>query len=138
LNLVKTRAIYHYVTSSHQGNIAMLIVGGFLGVFRTVSTVRLVDERTPPEWASTVQAIMNAGAGGIASLAASLVGGAIFDALGPPSVFALAAGFVGLAATLLSVAAARGAFKGTPDLAQRGALFVTRRVHCANAPFSHL
>jgi hypothetical protein len=45
----------------------------------------------------------------------------VFDALGPPSVFALAAGFVGLAATLLSIAAARGAFKGTPDLAKRGA-----------------
>jgi MFS transporter, PPP family, 3-phenylpropionic acid transporter len=101
--------------------VPLVILKGFGFGLYFVSTVRLVDERTPPEWASTIQAIMNAGAGGIAPLAASLVGGAIFDALGPPSVFALAAGFVALAAVLLSVAAARGAFKGTPDLAKRGA-----------------
>jgi hypothetical protein len=46
------------------------------------STVRLVDERTPPEWASTIQAALNAGAGGLAPLAASLLGGAIYRCAG--------------------------------------------------------
>jgi MFS family permease len=90
-----------------------------LGKYRTVSTVRLVDERTPPEWASTIQAIMNAGAGGLAPLVASLLGGAIYDAFGPGLVWIACATAVGVGAIILSVAAATGAFRGTPDLARR-------------------
>jgi PPP family 3-phenylpropionic acid transporter len=79
------------------------------------STVRLVDERTPPEWASTVQAIMNAGAGGLAPLAASLLGGVIYDSLGPASIYVTCALAVLLAILVLAGAAARGVFRaGTP------------------------
>jgi MFS family permease len=90
-----------------------------LGTFRTVSTVRLVDERTPPGWAATVQAIMNAGAGGLAPLIASLLGGAIYDAFGPELLWVVCAASIAVAATILSVAAAHGAFRGSPDLAMR-------------------
>jgi predicted MFS family arabinose efflux permease len=74
------------------------------------STVRLVDERTPPEWASTIQAALNAGAGGLAPLAASLLGGAIYDALGPASVFVACAGALGLAMLIMIAAIAAGVF----------------------------
>lgn len=84
-----------------------------------VSTVRMVDERTPPEWASTIQAIMNAGAGGLAPLVASLLGGLIYDALGPASVFAACAGCVAVAAIILATAAARGAFRAAGAPAAR-------------------
>jgi PPP family 3-phenylpropionic acid transporter len=75
------------------------------------STVRLIDERTPPEWASTVQAIMNAGAGGLAPLVASLLGGLIYDALGPASIYAACTFAVGLAILTLGGAAVRGVFR---------------------------
>ena len=74
------------------------------------SIVRLVDERTPPEWASTIQAALNAGAGGLAPLAASLLGGAIYDALGPAAVFVACACMLVLAMLVMSAAVARGVF----------------------------
>ena len=74
------------------------------------STVRLVDERTPPEWASTIQAALNAGAGGLAPLAASLLGGAIYDALGPAAVFVACACALGLAMLIMLAAIAAGVF----------------------------
>lgn len=98
--------------------IPLTVLKGFGFGLYFVSTVRLVDERTPPEWAATVQAIMNAGAGGLTPLAASLLGGAIYDALGPSSVFVACTAAVGLAAAILAGAAARGAFRGTPELAK--------------------
>jgi len=81
-----------------------------------VSTVRLVDERTPPEWAATVQAIMNAGAGGLAPLVASLLGGLIYDTLGPSAVYVACAAAIGLAIAVLAIATARGAFRPAPAL----------------------
>jgi PPP family 3-phenylpropionic acid transporter len=96
--------------------VPLTILKGFGFGLYFVSTVRLVDERTPPEWASTVQAIMNAGAGGLAPLVASLLGGAIYDALGPPSVYIACTAAVGLAALILSIATARGAFRSTSEL----------------------
>ena len=75
------------------------------------------DERTPPEWASTVQALMNAGAGGLAPLAASLLGGLIYDALGPASVYLACAATIGLAIFTLASAAARGVFRAAAPLA---------------------
>ena len=49
--------------------VPLAMVKGFGFGLYFVSTVRLVDERTPPEWASTIQAALNAGAGGLAPLA---------------------------------------------------------------------
>lgn len=81
-----------------------------------VNTVRLVDERTPPEWASTIQALMNAGAGGLAPLAATLLGGLLIDLFGPPAIFVACSISVGLAMLLLGGAAASGVFRATPGL----------------------
>src|SRR6185436_17040606 len=90
--------------------VPLAIVKGFGFGLYFVSTVRLVDERTPPEWASTNQAALNAGAGGLAPLAASLLGGAIYDALGPASVFVACAGALLLAMLIMIVAIAAGVF----------------------------
>jgi PPP family 3-phenylpropionic acid transporter len=88
----------------------LAMVKGFGFGLYFVSTVRLVDERTPPEWASTIQAALNAGAGGLAPLVASLLGGAIYDALGPASVFVACAGSLGVAMLIMLAAIARGVF----------------------------
>ena len=53
-----------------------------------VSAVRLLDERSPPVWATTVQALMQAGGWGIAPLIAGPLSGIIFDTWGPRAVFA--------------------------------------------------
>jgi len=94
--------------------VPLTILKGFGFGLYFVSTVRLVDERTPPEWAATIQAALNAGAGGLAPLAASLLGGAIYDALGPASIYVACSAAVGLAMLSLGVAAARGIFRGAP------------------------
>jgi MFS family permease len=90
--------------------VPLAIVKGFGFGLYFVSTVRLVDERTPPEWASTIQAALNAGAGGLAPLAASLLGGAIYDALGPAAVFVACAGALALAMLIMTGAIAAGVF----------------------------
>jgi PPP family 3-phenylpropionic acid transporter len=90
--------------------VPLAMVKGFGFGLYFVSTVRLVDERTPPEWASTIQAALNAGAGGLAPLAASLLGGAIYDALGPAAVFVACAGALFLAMLIMIAAIAAGVF----------------------------
>jgi MFS transporter, PPP family, 3-phenylpropionic acid transporter len=90
--------------------VPLAIVKGFGFGLYFVSTVRLVDERTPPEWASTIQAALNAGAGGLAPLVASLLGGTIYDALGPESVFAACACALGLAIIIMTTAMTRAVF----------------------------
>lgn len=94
----------------------LTIMKGFGFGLYFASTVRIVDERTPPEWASTVQAVMNAGAGGLAPLVASLLSGAIYDTLGPASIYTTCTALVILAMLTLSIAAARGVFHGTQPL----------------------
>jgi MFS transporter, PPP family, 3-phenylpropionic acid transporter len=94
--------------------VPLAVVKGFGFGLYFVSTVRLVDERTPPEWASTIQAALNAGAGGLAPLVASLLGGAIYDALGPAAVFVACACALVLAMLVLLAAVARGVFKASP------------------------
>ena len=95
-----------------------MIKGFGFGIY-FVSTVRLVDERTPPEWASTIQAALNAGAGGLSPLIASLLSGVIYDALGPASVFVACAGALGLAMLIMLVAVARGVFVPVAKAARR-------------------
>jgi PPP family 3-phenylpropionic acid transporter len=92
------------------------IVKGFGFGLYFVSTVRLVDERTPPEWASTIQAALNAGAGGLAPLAASLLGGAIYDALGPAAVFVACASALLLAMLIMIGAIVAGVFAPGPKM----------------------
>jgi PPP family 3-phenylpropionic acid transporter len=90
--------------------VPLAVVKGFGFGLYFVSTVRLVDERTPPEWAATIQAALNAGAGGLAPLAASLLGGTIYDTFGPASVFVACACALGLAMLVMLAASRRGSF----------------------------
>jgi PPP family 3-phenylpropionic acid transporter len=90
--------------------VPLAVVKGFGFGLYFVSTVRLVDERTPPEWASTIQAALNAGAGGLAPLVAALLGGAIYDALGPSFVFVACTIALGLAMLVMMTAIGRGVF----------------------------
>ena len=76
-----------------------------------MNTVRLIDERTPPEWASTIQAVMNAGAAGLAPLVASLAGGVLVDLFGPRSVYVACLVLLGLAMLTIGAATARGVFR---------------------------
>jgi MFS transporter, PPP family, 3-phenylpropionic acid transporter len=54
-------------------------------------TVRLINDRTPPNWAATIQGIMNAAGFGLARLLSGPIGGRIFDASGPAAVYVAAA-----------------------------------------------
>jgi MFS family permease len=76
----------------------------------------MIDERTPPEWASTIQALMNAGAGGLAPLVASLLGGSLLEAFGPRAIYIACSITVLLAMLVLGGAAARGVFRSSPPL----------------------
>ncbi|MBK9940274.1 MAG: MFS transporter [Kouleothrix sp.] len=92
-----------------------IIKGVGFGVY-FANTVRMIDERTPPEWASTIQALMNAGAGGLAPLVASLLGGSLLEAFGPRAIYIACSITVLLAMLVLGGAAARGVFRSSPPL----------------------
>lgn len=72
-----------------------------------VSSVRLMDDRVPPELASTVQALNAAGAWGLAPLVANPLNGALYDALGVRAVFAGCTVLMFLAALVILVSARR-------------------------------
>ncbi len=65
----------------------MAIIKGFgFGLFY-VNTVRLANERTPEEWASTVQSILNSATFGLAPLFFAPFGGEVYDAFGVRSIY---------------------------------------------------
>lgn len=72
-----------------------------------VSSVRLMDERVPPELASTIQALNAAGAWGLAPLVANPLNGALYDALGVRAVYAGCTVLMLLAALVILVSARR-------------------------------
>ncbi len=67
-------------------------------------TVRILIERTPPEWASTAQSMLGVAMFGLAPLIASPLGGWIHDAISPGAVFVLAIVTLLMAALTLWVA----------------------------------
>lgn len=77
-----------------------------------VSIVRLMDERVPPELASTVQALNAAGAWGLAPLVANPLNGMLYDALGVRAVYAGCTLLMFLAALVIFMTARR--WPGTP------------------------
>ncbi len=92
---------------------ALVAWGGVLGIafgLFFVSTVSSLNRHSPPGWSATIQAIMNAGAFGLAQLVAGPLGGVIYDSRGGSTVFVACAAVVGLAALLIAGAAASGAF----------------------------
>lgn len=66
------------------------------GLYMT-STIRLVDERVPEEWAATAQSLVTAMMMGLALLVASLLGGVVIDAWGITAVYLVGCGTVLLA-----------------------------------------
>jgi MFS transporter, PPP family, 3-phenylpropionic acid transporter len=71
------------------------------------ATVRLLNERTPPQWAATMQGVVNGIAFGLARLISSPIGGRAFDAFGPVSVYVLCCGCSAAAALIMAVATPR-------------------------------
>jgi MFS transporter, PPP family, 3-phenylpropionic acid transporter len=84
------------------------------GLFIT-SSIRMVAGWSPPGQVATYQGLLNAGASGLAPLAAGLLGGAIFDAAGPQTVFVVSAGAATIAVAVLLTAQLRGLFPSAED-----------------------
>lgn len=77
-----------YAFASHPGilvGLAMFKGFGF-GIF-FIGAVRLLNDHAPAAWATTVQALLQAGAWGLAPLLAGPLSGIIFDAWGARAVF---------------------------------------------------
>lgn len=75
----------HSFTAWHLLLFAAVRGVGF-GLF-LISTIRLVDELAPAEWASTAQSLRNAGIFGLAALLAGPAGGWLYDTYGPRFMF---------------------------------------------------
>jgi MFS family permease len=86
-----------------------IVKGLGFGLFY-VSTVRLLTERTPEHWASTIQSILITSAFGLAPLLASPLGGEIYDRFGPKTIFLGTSLLVAGAALILLIAIIRGVF----------------------------
>ena len=65
--------------------------------------IRLITERTPPEWASTAQSLLGVATFGFAPLVAGPLGGWINDAISPAAVFGLAIVSLVLAGVVLGL-----------------------------------
>jgi PPP family 3-phenylpropionic acid transporter len=90
---------------------ALLVASPFgglgFGLF-FITTVRLINDRAPPEWSSTAQSLMSATSFGVASLLGGLLGGRIYDTRGPAALFAGAVLMAALAVAVIVMANARG------------------------------
>jgi PPP family 3-phenylpropionic acid transporter len=90
------------------------IFGGLgFGLF-FVTTVRLINDRAPPEWLSTAQSLLGAVSFGVASLVSGMLGGRIYDAWGPSTLYGGALVMACLAATIVVLAQVRGLFDVAP------------------------
>jgi MFS family permease len=87
--------------------LALALLRGFgFGLFIS-ATIRLLDERAPDAWSSTVQSLREIGMSGLAPLIVAPIAGEVYDRFGLDAVFLLAATATGLAAMVLLVAAVR-------------------------------
>jgi PPP family 3-phenylpropionic acid transporter len=102
-------AFLGYVLAWHpQMLLCMAFVKGLgFGLF-FVSVVKLINERVPENWASTVQSLLSASMFGLAPLVAAPVGGELFDRFGPKTVFIGSSLSVTIAALLLFIAMIKG------------------------------
>jgi MFS family permease len=90
--------------------LAAALRGAGYGLF-FITSVRLLDERVPEEWSSSVQGIMNAGALGLTPLLAIPIAGELYDQWGPSAVFWFGSALAWLAILGLGGALARGWLK---------------------------
>lgn len=88
-----------------------LLEGIGFGLFIT-ATVRLVADWSPGGQVATYQGLLNAGTAGLAPLLAGLLGGSIFDAAGPQTVFVVSAGAAAIGVVILLVTQMLGLFSG--------------------------
>jgi PPP family 3-phenylpropionic acid transporter len=94
-----------------------LIRGFGFGLF-SPTNVRLVAGWAPPGLSSTYQGLMNASLWGLAPLLAGLLGGVIYDTLGPTALFLTCAAAAIMAAIVVGVARLAGVFKQPDDYAE--------------------
>ncbi|MCA9969420.1 MAG: MFS transporter [Anaerolineales bacterium] len=85
---------------------ASIVKGVGYGMFYVV-TLRLIDERVPPDWTSTAQSLFQACLLGLAPLLTAGLSGAIYDRFGPAALYAGMTTTVLLAIGLLLVAGQR-------------------------------
>lgn len=95
--------------------LSSLFTGLGFGLF-AVTTVRVINDRVPPEWSSTAQSLTSAVSFGLASLLNGTLGGRVYDVWGPPTLYAISVLVVILAITVLALANARGLFEEHRDL----------------------
>jgi PPP family 3-phenylpropionic acid transporter len=99
--------IGYIFASSQMMLLALALLRGFgFGLFIS-ATIRLLDERAPDAWSSTVQSLREIGMSGLAPLIVAPIAGDGGDRFGLDAVFLLAATATGLAALVLLVAAVR-------------------------------
>lgn len=67
--------------------LALCVTRGLAFGLFYAGTVRIINERTPPQWAATVQGVMNGVAFGLARLISAPFGGWIFDAYGAAAIY---------------------------------------------------
>ncbi len=91
--------------------LAALLEGIGYALFVT-AIVQLVARWAPHGQVATYQGLLNAGNYGLAPLLAGLVGGTLFDAIGPQAVFVASAGAVALGMAVLLVTQVLGVFSG--------------------------
>lgn len=87
-----------------------ILKGMGFGLYFT-TTVRLITERTPDEWAATAQSLMSVCYFGLAPLIAGPVGGLIDDTFGPATIFILGFATLLLAILVLGWAQRQGRLK---------------------------
>lgn len=91
--------------------LGMAFVKGLgFGLF-LVSVVKLVNERVPESWSSTVQSLLTASMFGLAPLVSAPVGGELLDRFGPKAVFVGSSLGVTIAIVLLAFAMFKGILK---------------------------
>jgi MFS transporter, PPP family, 3-phenylpropionic acid transporter len=85
------------------------------------ATVRLINERTPPEWAATMQGVMNGISFGLARLVSGPISGRVFDVFGPAAVYVLCFALTVTATIIMGITATTtvGATLSTDFVAER-------------------
>ncbi|HSB65987.1 MAG TPA: MFS transporter, partial [Anaerolineales bacterium] len=98
---------YVLMTNANYLPLFSILKGLGYGLWFTI-TVRLLIERTPEEWAATVQSLLAICWFGLSPLVAGPLGGWLLDAISPRAVYGLGIVTLGLAAIVLWVAKRRG------------------------------
>lgn len=72
--------------------LALCVTRGLAFGLFYAGTVRIINERTPPQWAATIQGVMNGVAFGLSRLISAPLGGWIFDFYGAAAIYVVCFG----------------------------------------------